>query len=109
MSEQRPFDAISLNYVLPLISIILRQNGVGSSDVDENDEQVTLALEFLSFHTNARKYIGELFLSTLSASMVQLIYAQFRTFACHVAKSSRSCWNACNNSHNIIRSLKIAF
>lgn len=53
MSEQRPFDAISLNYIFPLISIILRQNGVGSSDVDRNDEQVTLALEFLSFHTDA--------------------------------------------------------
>lgn len=109
MSEQRPFDAISLNYIFPLISIILRQNGVGNSDADENDEQVTLALEFLSFHTNARKYIGELFLSILSASMVQLIYAQFRTFAYHVAKSSRSWWNACSSSHNTIRSLKTAF
>lgn len=55
MSEQRPFDAISLNYIFPLISIILRQNGIGSSDADENDEQVTLALEFLSFHTDTRK------------------------------------------------------
>ena len=55
MSEQRPFDAVSLNYIFPLISIILRQNGVGSSDADENDEQVTLALEFLSFHTDACK------------------------------------------------------
>ena len=55
MSEQRPLDSVSLNYVFPLISIILRQNGVGGSDADETDEQVTLALEFLSFHTDASK------------------------------------------------------
>lgn len=55
MSEQRPFDSVSLNYIVPLISIVLKQNGVGSSDADKSDEQVTLALEFLSFHTDGRE------------------------------------------------------
>ena len=50
-SEQRPFDSVSLNYMIPLICIVLRKHGVGQTDVDEADEQVTLALETLSFHT----------------------------------------------------------
>ena len=54
-SEQRPFDSVSLTYILPLIFIVLRQGGAGYSGADEVDEQVTLALEFLSFHTEACK------------------------------------------------------
>ena len=50
--EQRPFDSVSLNYMLPLVFIVLRQKGVGHDDSDSADEQVTLALEFLSFHTD---------------------------------------------------------
>ena len=56
MSEQRPFDSVSLSYIFPLISLVLQQNGVGRSGVDDADEQVTLALEFLSFHTDACKH-----------------------------------------------------
>ena len=50
--EQRLFDAVSLNYILPLVCIVLQQSGVGDVDSDSADEQVTLALEFLSFHTD---------------------------------------------------------
>ena len=39
--------------MLPLISTIVQKNGVGASNADGADEQVTLALEFLSFHTDA--------------------------------------------------------
>lgn len=49
--EQRPFDAVSLIYVLPLILEILRQGGVGEAE-DDRDAQLVLALEFLSSHTN---------------------------------------------------------
>ena len=51
-SEQRPFDSVSLNYMIPLMCIVLRKHGVGETGGDEADEQVTLALETLSFHTD---------------------------------------------------------
>ena len=54
-SEQRPFDSVSMTYILPLIFIVLSQGGVGHSGADDVDEQVTLALEFLSFHTDVCK------------------------------------------------------
>ena len=51
--EQRPFDSVSLCYMLPLVSTVVERNGIGANDADGADEQVTLALEFLSFHTDA--------------------------------------------------------
>ena len=55
-SEQRPFDGISLIYLLPLIFAVLKQNGIDRPTGDEADEQVTLALEILSFHTDACEF-----------------------------------------------------
>ena len=55
-SEQRPFDSISLIYVLPLLFVVLQQSGVARPSGDEADEQITLALEILSFHTDACKF-----------------------------------------------------
>ena len=55
-SEQRPFDSVSLNYMIPLICIVLQQRGIGQNGEDEGDEQVTLALETLSFHTDTCEY-----------------------------------------------------
>ena len=52
-SEQRPFDSVSLFYVLPLVFAVLRQSGIARPAGDEADEQITLALEILSFHTDA--------------------------------------------------------
>lgn len=49
--EQRPFDAVSLIYILPLALDVLRKGGVGE-DVDDRDAQLVLAAEFLSFHTD---------------------------------------------------------
>jgi hypothetical protein len=54
--EQRPFDTVSLAYTLPLIFMVLGQGGVGKESSEEIDEQVVLALEFLSFHTNSCKH-----------------------------------------------------
>lgn len=50
--EQRPFDNVSLLYMLPLMVVVLRNGGVGQCEADEADEQITLALEFLSFHAD---------------------------------------------------------
>lgn len=54
-SEQRSFDTVSLAYVLPLVFAVLRGNGLGVSAREDIDEQLTLALEFLSFHAGTRK------------------------------------------------------
>ncbi|CAG8889599.1 unnamed protein product [Penicillium egyptiacum] len=52
-SEQRPFDATSLAYVLPLISLVLIKNGIEEAKGEEEGTQVLLALEFLSFHSSS--------------------------------------------------------
>lgn len=49
-AEQRPFDTVTLIYVLPLIFDLLQKGGSGSSD-DDRDAQLVLALEFLSLHS----------------------------------------------------------
>ncbi|KAK2609328.1 translational activator of GCN4 [Conoideocrella luteorostrata] len=49
--EQRPFDAVSLIYILPLVLDVLRKGGVGDR-TDDRDAQLVLAAEFLSFHTD---------------------------------------------------------
>ncbi|QUC20455.1 uncharacterized protein UV8b_04696 [Ustilaginoidea virens] len=50
-AEQRPFDAVSLIYILPLVLDALRKAGIGH-DADDRDAQLVLATEFLSFHTD---------------------------------------------------------
>ncbi|KAI1389275.1 translational activator GCN1 [Hypoxylon trugodes] len=49
--EQRPFDAVSVIYMLSLIFVILRTGGIGAG-TDERDAQLVLAIEFLNFHTH---------------------------------------------------------
>ena len=53
LGEQKPFDPITLLYVTPLVSQVLRKGGVGQVEEEEKEEQVTLALEFLSFHAES--------------------------------------------------------
>ncbi|KAL9095414.1 MAG: hypothetical protein Q9165_002285 [Trypethelium subeluteriae] len=53
MSEQRPFDTVSLAYILPLAFEILAQGGIEREAGEEADEQIVLALDFISFHTDA--------------------------------------------------------
>ncbi|OOQ88832.1 60S ribosomal protein L19 [Penicillium brasilianum] len=52
-SEQRPLDIPSLAYILPLIFLIMGQNGIDEVKGDQEGEQVLLAVEFLSFHTSS--------------------------------------------------------
>ncbi|TVY78122.1 eIF-2-alpha kinase activator GCN1 [Lachnellula suecica] len=49
--EQRPFDTVSLTYILPLVFLVLREGGFG--ETDDAEAQIVLALEFVSFHTDA--------------------------------------------------------
>jgi hypothetical protein len=68
--EQRPFDTVSLTYILPLVFLVLRNGGFG--DTDDAEAQLVLALEFLSFHTDACSDIlvpREEVLSALISSM----------------------------------------
>ncbi|KAK7204005.1 armadillo-type protein [Myxozyma melibiosi] len=51
LSEQIPLDAISLIYILPLIMLIFAQNGIECRDTEEKDEQLMLAIETLTYHT----------------------------------------------------------
>ncbi|KAI1428707.1 armadillo-type protein [Xylaria sp. FL1777] len=48
--EQRPFDAVSVIYMLPLIFAVLQKGGIGES-AEERETQLVLAIEFISFHT----------------------------------------------------------
>ncbi|BDD63159.1 hypothetical protein MAP00_008092 [Monascus purpureus] len=52
-SEQRPLDAVSLAYVLPLIFVIVGRNKTEGTKAEEGEEQLLLALEFLSFHSSS--------------------------------------------------------
>jgi hypothetical protein len=51
VGESRPFDTVSLTYILPLMFLVLRNGGFGTQE--EAEEQVLLAIEFLSIHTDA--------------------------------------------------------
>ncbi|KAL5390121.1 hypothetical protein PMIN03_005519 [Paraphaeosphaeria minitans] len=53
LSDQRPLDAVSLAYCFPLIFLVLEKSGIGRSGPEEADEQLILAVEFISFHTNS--------------------------------------------------------
>ncbi|KAG9879256.1 ARM repeat-containing protein, partial [Aureobasidium melanogenum] len=82
LGEQRPLDAVTLSYCLPLAFLVLEQGGVGKSQEEEAQEQIILAAEFLSFHAEtcgeprlARKEV----LSVLVASL-QAYQQHFRLF-----------------------------
>ena len=49
-SEQRPFDVVSLLYILPLLLAALSQEGIGKSQGEDADVQVILSLEILALH-----------------------------------------------------------
>ncbi|KAK7746284.1 translational activator of GCN4 [Cytospora paraplurivora] len=49
--EQRPFDSVSLVYILPLILFVIRKGGFGAT-ADDRDAQLVLAIEFIQFHTD---------------------------------------------------------
>ncbi|KAI5807467.1 armadillo-type protein [Peziza echinospora] len=52
-AEQRPFDTTSLSFLLTFALLVLKKGGLGTENQEDADEQLVLALEFLSFHTEA--------------------------------------------------------
>lgn len=52
LGEQRPLDPVSLSYVVALIFLVLQEGGVDRVTSEDADEQIVLAVEFLSFHTD---------------------------------------------------------
>ena len=51
LGEQRPFDTTTLSYILALIFLVLDNGGIDRNDAEDADEQIVLAVEILSFHT----------------------------------------------------------
>ena len=51
LGEQRPFDTVTTSYILALIFLVLDSGGIDRSEAEDADEQIMLAIEFLSFHT----------------------------------------------------------
>ena len=77
LGEQRPFDTVTLSYILALIFVVLEHGGVERAAGEDADEQIVLAIEFLSFHTEAcsdTRLPRQKLLNTLIVSMQR--YAQ---------------------------------
>lgn len=53
LGEQRPFDTATLSYILALIFVVLESGGIDRAAGEDADEQIVLAIEFLSFHTES--------------------------------------------------------
>lgn len=51
LGEQRPFDSVSLSYILALVFLVLENGGIDRATPEDADEQIMLAIEFISFHT----------------------------------------------------------
>ncbi|KAK4548898.1 hypothetical protein LTR36_008671 [Oleoguttula mirabilis] len=72
LGEQRPFDTATLSYILALIFVILENGGIDRAVGEDADEQIVLAIEFLSFHTEScidNRLPRQKLLSTLVTSM----------------------------------------
>lgn len=54
-AEQRPFDITSVAFLFTFVLLVLRNGGLGSNNSEETDEQIVLALEFLTYHTETSK------------------------------------------------------
>ncbi|KAK9454211.1 armadillo-type protein [Dipodascopsis uninucleata] len=52
LSEQIPLDVISLVYIIPLLLLVFEYGGIECKDAESQDEQLMLALETLSVHTD---------------------------------------------------------
>nr|POE93608.1 eif-2-alpha kinase activator gcn1 [Quercus suber] len=52
LGEQRPFDPVTLSYIVALVFLILENGGVEGTTGEDAEEQVVLAVEFLSYHTD---------------------------------------------------------
>jgi hypothetical protein len=72
LGERKPFDPVTLSYILALVFLILESGGIDREASEEADEQIVLAIEFLSFHTRTctdTKLPRQKLFTTLIASM----------------------------------------
>lgn len=51
LGEQRPFDPVTLSYILALTFLVLDFGGIDRRAAEDVDEQLLLAIEILTFHT----------------------------------------------------------
>ncbi|KAF2724324.1 ARM repeat-containing protein [Polychaeton citri CBS 116435] len=52
LGEQRPFDTVTVSYIASLVFLVLENGGIDRKEAEDADEQIVLAIEFLSFHTD---------------------------------------------------------
>jgi hypothetical protein len=74
LGEQRPFDTVTLAYILPLVLLVLQTGGYAAKGSEEADEQLVLAIEFLACHTEVaanERLPRKKLLNTLISSMQQ--------------------------------------
>ncbi|KXT18454.1 hypothetical protein AC579_8176 [Pseudocercospora musae] len=74
LGEQRPFDTVTLSYILGLVFLVLENGGIDRMAGEDADEQLILAIEFLSFHTETCSDIRlprEKLLATLISAMLR--------------------------------------
>lgn len=55
MGEQRQFDPATVIYFLPLVMLVLQRGGIDRKTQEDVDEQVVLAIEIITAHTEACK------------------------------------------------------
>lgn len=53
LGEQRPFDTVTLSYIFSFVFLVLENGGIDRKEAEEADEQIVLATEFISYHTDA--------------------------------------------------------
>ncbi|KAL8788194.1 MAG: hypothetical protein Q9213_001833, partial [Squamulea squamosa] len=103
LGEQRPFDIVSLTYILPLVVAVLRDNGIGRTELDDIDEQITLALEFLALH-------AELFSDTRlpRSEILALLIECMQHYAQHHKEIKDSLFDVCRNMATNISSSELS-
>ena len=82
LGEQRPFDTVTLSYIFSFIFLVLENGGIDRKEAEDADEQIVLATEFVSYHTdacNATILPREKLLNVLIDSM-QTYTQHFRAF-----------------------------
>ncbi|KAF2173884.1 hypothetical protein M409DRAFT_16153 [Zasmidium cellare ATCC 36951] len=82
LGEQRPFDTVTLSYIVALVFLVLENGGIDRASSEDVDEQILLAIEFLSLHTAVcadTRLPRQKLLSTLITAM-QKYTQHFRAF-----------------------------
>ena len=93
LSETWPFDTISYVYILPLILTILKHGGNGRlASTEETDEQITLALEYLSSHAELCADIG-----VSRKEVLQVLIYSLKTYPQHYKLTKDTLMTVCRN------------